>query len=448
MLAFGMSACTFLQSSNINWSARSSNPIIIPTPTPVPTYCDSIICRASLDSNDIEGNGASGKGGVRVSGNGRYVVFESLANNLVVGDSNGFSDVFMKDMQTGVTTLISSDSLGIQGDGSTNSPSISFDGRYIVFSSESTNLVSGDVNGVRDIFLKDTQTGATKLISSDSLGIQGGGVSNSPSISFDGRYIVFSSESTNLISGDINSTQDIFLKDTQTGVTTLISSDSFSVQSNGHSRTPWISSDGRYVVFESGATNFVSGDMNGDQDIFKKDIQTGVITLISSDSSSIQSNSYSGYASISSDGRYVAFMSAATNLVAGDVNGMEDVFMKDTLTGVTTLISSDSSGVQGNNNSTASSITADGRYVVFHSKASNLVTGDTNSFQDIFIKDTQTDVTILISSDSTGLQGNNTSNIPSVSSDGSYVAFLSRATNLVPNDTNGVDDIFYKRIVP
>jgi hypothetical protein len=343
-----------------------------------------------LDSNDIEGNGASGKGGVRVSGNGRYVVFESLANNLVVGDSNGFSDVFMKDMQTGVTTLISSDSLGIQGDGSTNSPSISFDGRYIVFSSESTNLISGD----------------------------------------------------------INSTQDIFLKDTQTGVTTLISSDSFSVQSNGHSRTPWISSDGRYVVFESGATNFVSGDMNGDQDIFKKDIQTGVITLISSDSSSIQSNSYSGYASISSDGRYVAFMSAATNLVAGDVNGMEDVFMKDTLTGVTTLISSDSSGVQGNNNSTASSITADGRYVVFHSKASNLVTGDTNSFQDIFIKDTQTDVTILISSDSTGLQGNNTSNIPSVSSDGSYVAFLSRATNLVPNDTNGVDDIFYKRIVP
>jgi hypothetical protein len=296
--------------------------------------------------------------------------------------------------------------------------------------------------------MKDTQTGVTTLISSDSSGIQGNNGSHNPSIAADGRYVVFESDASNLVTGDTNGKLDVFMKDTQTGVTMLISSDSSGIQGNDGSSLSSLSSDGRYVVFMSAATNLVTGDVNFVEDIFMKDTQTGVTTLISSDSSGIQADSSSSLSSLSSDGRYVVFRSNATNLVTGDVNGMQDIFMKDTQTGVTTLISSDSSGVQGNSDSYEPAIAADGRYVVFMSEATNLVSGDTNGIQDIFMKDTQTGVTTLISSNASGVISNGASYLSSISSDGSYVTFVSLATNLVSNDTNGVDDIFYKRIVP
>jgi Tol biopolymer transport system component len=208
--------------------------------------------------------------------------------------------------------------------------------------------VSGDTNGVDDIFVKDLQTGTTKLISVASDGTQGNSYSDNPSISADGRYVAFDSLAHNLVSGDTNDRGDIFVKDLQTGTTKRISVASDGTQGNNYSGNASISADGHYVAFESEATNLVSGDTNRARDIFVKDLQTGTTKRISVASDGTQGN-YSFYnASISADGRYVAFESGASNLVSGDTNGVYDIFVKDLQTGTTQRISVASDGSQGN----------------------------------------------------------------------------------------------------
>src|SRR5262249_38706966 len=169
-----------------------------------------------------------------------------------------------------------------------------------------------------------------------------------PSISSDGRYVAFDSAASNLVSGDTNGATDVFVHDRLTGATTRVSTDSNAAQGDGASSKPSISADGRYVVFLSAADNLVSGDTNGATDVFMHDLVTGVTTRVSTDSSGAQGNGSSSNASISSDGRYVAFASAASNLVPSDTNGVPDIFVRDTQAGVTTRVSVDSSGVQGN----------------------------------------------------------------------------------------------------
>ena len=196
------------------------------------------------------------------------MAFVSYASNLVSEDTNGWEDIFLHDTQTGTTTRLSVDSSGTQGNGQSYTPSISEDGRYVAFRSSANNLVSGDTNGTWDIFLRDTQTGITTRLSVDSSGTQGNDDSWSPSISADGRYVAFSSGASNLVSGDTNGWDDIFLHDTQTGTTTRLSVDSSGKQANNQSYTPSISADGRYVAFSSLASNLVSGDTNGKEDVF------------------------------------------------------------------------------------------------------------------------------------------------------------------------------------
>ncbi|MPV87016.1 hypothetical protein GCU85_09795 [Cardiobacteriales bacterium ML27] len=319
---------------------------------------------------------------------------------------------------------------------------MSADGRYVAFSSRGTNLVAGDTNSVQDIFVHDTQTGATTRVSVDSSGVEGDSHSYNPSISADGRYVAFQSNATNLVVGDTNGAADIFVHDTQMGVTTRVSVDSSGVASDSYSSDPSISADGRYVAFWSNATNLVAGDMNGTADVFVHDTQTGNTTRVSVDSSGVASDSYSSDPSISADGRYVVFSSDATNLVAGDTNGTRDIFVHDTQTGVTTRVSVDSSDIGGDDFSQVPSISADGRYVAFQSSATNLVAGDTNGVADVFVHDTQTGVTTRFSVDSNDLESNNGSYNPSISADGRYVAFDSFATNLVADDTNGRRDVF------
>jgi len=331
---------------------------------------------------------------------------------------------------------------GTQGNTYSDSPSISADGRYVAFYSDASNLVSGDTNDTRDIFVKDLQTGTTQRISVASDGTQGNNSSLYPSISADGRYVAFESEATNLVSGDTNDTGDIFVKDLQTGTTSRISVASDGTQGNNSSLYPSISADGHYVAFWSGASNLVSGDTNDTGDIFVKDLQTGTTQRISVASDGTQGNNSSLYPSISADGRYVAFDSSASNLVSGDTNNSTDIFVKDLQTGTTSRISVASDGTQGNNSSLYPSISADGRYVAFESSASNLVSGDTNVVPDIFVKDLQTGTIKRISVASDGTQGNNYSGGPSISADGGYVAFYSLASNLVSGDTNNSTDIF------
>jgi Tol biopolymer transport system component len=400
-----------------------------------------ITTRVSVASDGTQGNGIS-LSPTAISAEGRYVAFTSLASNLVPEDSNNALDVFVHDRQTGITTRVSVASDGTQANNGSLNPSVSADGRYIAFSSSASNLVPGDTNGRRDVFVHDQQTGTTTRVSIASDGTQGNSDSNYPSISANGRYVAFDSFANNLVPGDTSGTQDVFVHDRQTGITTRVSVASDGTQGNLHSRSPSISGDGCYVAFESDASNLVPGDTNGSLDVFVHDRQTGITKRVSVSSDGTQGNFGGNDPSISEDGRYVAFFSISSNLVPDDTNNKIDVFVHDRQTGITRRVSVASDGVQGDQNSGFPSISADGRYVAFDSFASSLVPGDTNDTRDVFVHDQVTGTTTRVSVASNGTQGNGSSVIPSISADGRYVAFESLASSLVPGDTNEVSDVF------
>ena len=400
--------------------------------------------RVSTDSSNQEDNASNYN--PSVSADGRYAVFHSNDTSLVAGDSNGVTDIFLKDTQTGVVTLISPGISG-QSNGHSKQPRISADGKFVTFQSAASNLVTGDGNGTDDIFLYDVQTPGITRVSTDSAGLQAGGHSREPDISDDGRYVVFYSYASDLLPAgqDTNGQADVFLKDTGDASTTRVSTtDGANAEAvGGASIRPRISADGRYVVFASNATNLVAGGTGGGREIFVKDTQTSATIRVSVEiDAGNPLNNWCFAPRISADGRYVVFYSAATNLVANDANGHQDIFIRDIVTGVTSLVSTDSSGLQASNSSAFANLSSDGRYVVFDSLASNLVANDTNPTQDVFIKDTHTGVTVRVSTDDAGIQGNGISLNPDISQDGSFVVFESDATNLDPPDGNGVRDIF------
>lgn len=228
------------------------------------------------------------------------------------------------------------------------------------------------------------------------------------------------------------------------GNITRVSVDSNGAQANNYSKSPAISANGRFVAFRSNASNLVIGDTNATEDVFVRDHLVGATTRVSVDSSGVEANGYSGSPAISSDGQFIAFPSYASNLVSGDTNGMIDIFVYDRQTSVTMRVSVDSNGSEANGNSSEYylDISAYGRYVAFQSDASNLVSEDTNGVADVFVHDRQTGETIRISVNSSGVQADQRSDNPTISSDGRYIAFNSNATNLVSGDTNGVGDIF------
>ncbi|MGQ9682757.1 MAG: hypothetical protein ACUVX9_09495 [Anaerolineae bacterium] len=398
--------------------------------------------RVSVASDGAQANGTSYY--PAISSEGRHVVFASYATNLVPGDTNGKRDVFIHDRQTGQTTRVSVASDGTQGNGDSTYMSISADGRYVAFVSDATNLVPADTNGLSDVFVRDAQAGQTTRVSVASDGAQANGVSLFAAISADGRYVAFVSGASNLVPGDTNARDDVFLHDRQTGQTTRVSVASDGTQGNGHcAYAPAISADGRYVAFQSGASNLAPGDTNGQDDVFVHDVHTGQTARISVASDGTQGNGPSGAPSIAAEGHLVTFHSYASNLVASDTNGKPDVFVHDRQTGQTTRVSVASDGTQGNADSYYPTIAAEGRFVAYLSYASNLVAGDANSQRDVFQHDLQTGQTIRISVAADGLEGNGACYpFPSLSATGRWVAFVSYASNLVPGDTNGSGDIF------
>ncbi len=401
--------------------------------------------RVSLGYLGVEPDAASG-GFSSVSANGRFVAFMSAATNLVPVDTNGFQDIFVRDRLNGSTELVSIATGGAQGTTDCDGwASISGDGRYVAFTSRASNLVAGDTNGWWDIFVRDRLNGTTERVSLDSAGAEANERSFYPTLSADGRFVAFLSYASNLVAGDTNGFGDVFVRDQQTGLTELVSISTAGTQGDNFS-VPWsVSPDGRYVAFFSYATTLTPNDTNGFGDVFLRDRLLGTTSLVSVDSAGAQGNGDSGACSLSANGRYVAFSSSATNLVPGDTNGASDVFVHDGLTGLTERISVGSAGTEANLQSELPSISADGRYVAFQSDASNLVAGDTNGKVDAFLRDRLAGSTTLVSVAATAVAGDGRSDLPAISADGSCVEFRSEATNLVPGD-NGMVDVFVRDV--
>ena len=341
----------------------------------------------------------------------------------------------------GSTTRLSVATGGGQADGRSFVPAISADGRYAAFYSDASNLVSGDANGARDVFIRDRQTGETTRVSVDGAGAEANDDSFEPAISANGRFVAFSSSATNLVAGDSNDVNDVFVRDRQANTTTRVSLGLAGANADGGSDSASISGDGRLVAFTSAATNLVEGDTNGQRDAFVFDRQTGVTTRASLSFAGEQAILDSFTPELSADGRYLAFTSFASNLVSFDDNEGSDVFVRDLQANTTTRVSEYTGGFEVDGDSQRPSISAGGRYVAFDSDAWNIVWGDTNDVFDVFVHDRQTGVTTRVSVDDSGLQSDGASFRPSLSGDGRYVAYYSEATNLVSGDTNGAGDV-------
>ncbi len=278
----------------------------------------------------------------------------------------------------------------------------------------------------------------TGRVSVDSAGVQGNNWSGlTPSFSADGRYVAFFSEATNLVPGDTNGFGDVFVHDRQTATTQRVSISSSGEQGNNSSMDVGLSADGRFVAFASAASNLVTGDTGPMTDIFVHDRQTGYTERVTG-----QANGASDSPSISANGRYVAFSSEANNLVLNDTNGVADVFVHDSQTGLIQRVSLSSAGVQGNYVSSKPHITDDGRYVAFLSRANNLVSIDGNGLTDAFVRDLQASTTAMVSVASSGAQGYGFADSVSISRDGRYVAFGYSTDDLVSDDTNNASDVF------
>ena len=285
-------------------------------------------------------------------------------------------------------------------------------------------------------------SGGTSRVSVGPAGAQANGVSSSQAISADGRYVAFETSASNLVVGDTNQIRDVVVRDRAAHVTRRVSVGPGGAQANGSSHRPAVSARGRFVAFSSFASNLVTGDTNGSFDVFVRDQMTRVTRRVSVGPGGAQANSYSDNPSISAHGRYVAFSSFASNLVTGDTNGTFDLFVWDRTAEVTRRVSVGPGGVQANDSSFAPVISADGRYIAFYSWASNLVSGDTNGTADVFVRDLRAGVTRRVSVGPGGAQANDFSYDPAISADGVHVAFTSDASNLVAGDTNGTADVF------
>jgi len=383
-----------------------------------------------------------------ISADGRFIAFESGRADLVSGDTNGFIDIFVRDMQAGEVTRVSLATDGTQANDSSTNPVISGNGRYVAFASNADNLAPGNTDFNIHIYVHDRQTATTTRASVSSGGTQANGSSLPPSLSYDGQFVIFGSDATNLVSGDSNNRTDLFMYNTQTGETTRVSVTSTGEQLNSNSKYGSLSADNRYLAFDSTATNLVTPDNNSASDVFVKDLQTGDVTRVSVSSTGVPGNTSSAFPKISANGRYVVFYGFASNLVTGDTNGTGDTFVHDRQTGETTRVSISSTGAQGVGflGSNNASISADGRFVTFHADFTNLVPNDTNDEIDVFLHDRQTGETTRISVSASGVQGNSSSFYPSMSEDARWIAFTSNATNLVSGDDIRTDIFLLDRL--
>ncbi len=317
-------------------------------------------------------------------------------------------------------------------------PRLSGNGRYAAFTTNQA-LLGADANLATDIYVRDLQLGTISLASSATGSTAAlTGISSGASFSADGQAVAFQYANG-------TAPVDIMVKNLATGVLANASTNSSGVDANGHSYNAVLSGNGRYVAYLSKATNLVASDANGHDDVFLKDLQTGAVQNISTTAAGVQANADSKEIALSSDGRFVAFTSYASNLAPND-NSYADIFLKDTASGALLRVSADSAGNAANGNSDHAAFSADGRYVVFASQGSNLVFNDSNGTRDIFRKDLMTGETVRVSVTADGVQVTGDSSDASISADGRYVVFSSTG-RFTAGDTDGKSDIFLKDMV-
>ena len=326
--------------------------------------------------------------GLSMSGDARFIVFRSEARDLVQGDNNGVQDIFVRDRLMTVTERVSVATDGSSANNYSEFPTVTDDGRFVGFDSLATNLVAGDTNGCTDAFVRDRLLRATDLVSRSSTGTLGNGISGLTTLSGDGRHACFISLATNLVAGDNNNCIDAFVRDRQTGVTRLVSVASDGSQGNGHVGWALVSANGRFVVFTSDASNLVPGDTNGTTDVFVRDLRFSTTECLSKAPAGTTGNGPCRNPSISDDGRFVAFESAATDLLPGTPQAIGGVFVFDRLNDSIEMACTRTDGVLPTSGfSFKPTITADGRFVVFGSDANDLVPNDTNGYRDVFLHD-------------------------------------------------------------
>jgi Tol biopolymer transport system component len=404
--------------------------------------------RVSVNDSGIGGNGPTI--GPAVSGDGRYVAFTSGATNMVPGDTDRGADVYVRDRMLNTVTQASIGSHGEQGNNASFEPSISGDGRYVAFVSpgdfgEHQNDTSDD------IFVRDMTLHTTTRVSLTPDGKSPNGGSDAPSLSADGRYVAFVSVASNLVAGDVNGKSDVFVRNLVTGETVLASVATDGTQADAPAQSvqgaPHLSADGRYVSFVSKATTLVPGDTNGKGDVFVRDLKDNVTIRGNSGPDGVQADGESWTGWISGNGRYVAFDSDATNLAAGDTNRTRDIFVRDLVANTTRRIVR-SDGTQLHSWTWQPSISDDGQTVAFTSRDDGLVPGDTNGNEDGFVQDLRTGKTTRINLANSGAQSDSQASAdvapwqPSISGNGKVAVFGCEADDLVPRDVNRVRDIF------
>jgi Tol biopolymer transport system component len=395
--------------------------------------------RVSVSSSGVQGNNESGSRGAAISQNGRIIAFGSFANNFGRGDTNRLSDIYVRDRRLGVTKRISVSANGGSANGFSNDASLSRTGRYVAFLSGASNLVMGDTNGKWDVFVRDRRTNSTERVSVGTGGAQGNDDSSENDISGSGSVVVFRSAASNLVPDDTNGVADIFVRNRPLATTSRVSVSTGGAQANDQSFFPAIAGGGGYVAFASLASNLVPGDTNGVNDIFVRNLLTDTTSRVTVSSAGVQANARSSiHAAISGGRRFVAFASQASNLVPGDTNGVSDIFVRDLETGTTTLVSDLAGASYGG--SDQPSISPDGRYVTF----SAAFDGQPFSETTLFLLDRQTGIRSIVNVSNLGQEPNGQSFFPVVAADGRDVVFFSFASNLVAGDTNNAGDVFVR----
>jgi uncharacterized repeat protein (TIGR01451 family) len=408
-------------------------------PVPPP---DGDILLVSTSDNETKGNDYSAE--PSLSGDGTSVAFFSAATNLDPADTDSTYDVYVKDLTTRDIVLASTSDTGTKGNDWSTSPSLSGDGTSVAFFSAATNLDPADTDSTYDVYVKDLTTGDIVLASTSDAGTKSNGHSFYPSLSADGTAVAFYSWATNLDPADTDTNPDIYVKDLTTGDIVLASTSDNGTKGNISSLGAFLSADGTRVAFWSAATNLDPADPDNLWDIYVKDLTTGDVVLASTSDAGIKGNASSFYPSLSADGTEVAFFSWATNLHPADPDSTEDVYVKDLTSGDVVLASTSDAGLKGNGPSNYPSLSADGATVAFYSDATNLDPADPDSTDDVYVKDLTTGDVVLASTSDVGLKGNSYSYDPSLSDDGTRVAFNSYATNLDPADTDFIADVYMK----